>query len=235
MKIFFAMDLIGGHCVRLVRGDFDRMTTYSDDPPAMIEQMRRAGAKDFHIIDLDGARTGSGHHRELIRTLRTKVDGYMEVGGGIRSEEDIAYYANCGISGIIVGTRALTDAAFFERLAAFPNIVLGLDVFDGKLMVKGWKEAVPRALEDVLKDAERIGVMALLCTNIANDGMLTGPDYEGLKRLQSMTSLPIIASGGVSGVDDLRKLKEQDVWAAIVGKAYYEGRIRIEEAMQYAD
>jgi phosphoribosylformimino-5-aminoimidazole carboxamide ribotide isomerase len=201
----------------------------------MIEQMRTSGAKDFHIIDLDGARTGSGHHRELIKTLRSKVDGYMEVGGGIRTEEDIAYYAGCGVSGIIVGTRALTDPAFFERLAAFPNIVLGLDVLDGKIMVKGWKEAVPRPLQDVLKDAERIGVLALLCTNIANDGMLTGPDYEGLKRLQSMTSLPVIASGGVSSVDDLKKLREQDVWAAIVGKAYYEGRIRIEEAMTYAD
>ncbi len=235
MKIFFAMDLIGGHCVRLVRGDFDRMTTYSDDPPAMIEQMRKSGARDFHIIDLDGARTGSGHHRELIRTLRTKVDGYMEVGGGIRTEEDIAYYTEAGLSGIIVGTRALTDTAFFEGLAAFPNIVLGLDVLDGRIMVKGWQEAVPKSLQEVLKDAERIGVMALLCTNIANDGMLTGPDFEGLRRIQSMTSLPVIASGGLSSVDDLKQLREQDVWAAIVGKAYYEGRIRIEEAMQYAD
>lgn len=235
MKIFFAMDLIGGRCVRLVKGDFDRMTTYSDDPPAMIDRMRREGAQDFHVIDLDGAKTGKGVHRDLIRTLRTKIDGYLEVGGGIRSEDDIAYYAECGINGIIVGTRALTDTAFFDRLSAFRNIVLGLDMLDGRLMVKGWKEAVPLDLAQVVKDAERIGVLALLCTNIAHDGMLTGPDYDGMRRLQSMTSLPIIASGGVSSIDDLKRLKEMDVWAAIVGKAFYEGRIRIDEAMKYAD
>ena len=235
MKVFFAMDLAGGRCVRLVRGDFDRITVYSDDPPSMIEQMRRAGAKDFHVVDLDGARTGSGAHRGLIKTLRERVDGYMEVGGGIRTDEDIAYYTGCGIDGVIVGTRALMDEAFFEGLSAFRNIVLGLDMYDGRLMVKGWKEEAPLGLEGALDEAARVCVMALLVTNIAHDGMLIGPDYDGIRRMQSMTSLPLIASGGVASAEDLKRLKGMGVWAAIVGKAFYEGKIGVEEAMNYAD
>jgi len=139
------------------------------------------------------------------------------------------------VNGIIVGTRALTDPLFFAGLSAYRNIVLGLDMYEGKLMVKGWKEVAGAGMEKVLEDALRCGIMALLCTNIARDGMLTGPDYDGIGRMKSMTALPIIASGGVSGVDDLKALKELDVWAAIVGKAFYEGRIGVREAMVYAD
>jgi phosphoribosylformimino-5-aminoimidazole carboxamide ribotide isomerase len=235
MRIFFAMDLIGGQAVRLVKGDFEQKTVYSDDPPEMIERMKNEGARDFHVIDLDGARTGSAAHKTLIKTLRDKVERYMEVGGGIRSEEDIVYYTQCGMNGVIVGTRALIDPAFFEGLSAFRNIVLGLDMLDGKLMVKGWKESATIDTSEILASARRVGIMALLCTNIARDGMLTGPDFDGLARMTSMTSLPIIASGGLSSLDDLKRLKDMGMWAAIVGKAYYEGRIRIGEAMTYAD
>jgi phosphoribosylformimino-5-aminoimidazole carboxamide ribotide isomerase len=235
MKVFFAMDLIGGECVRLVRGDFSQKTVYSNDPLAMIEQMKGAGARDFHIIDLDGARTGEGTNRELIRSLRDRLDGYLEVGGGIRTNEDIAFYTGYGVDGVIVGTRALTDPLFFEGLAVHRNIVLGLDMYEGRLMVKGWQEAAPLAIEEVLGNATRVGVMALLCTNIGRDGMLTGVDAAGLGVLQSMTDIPIIASGGVASLDDLKKIKEMGLWACIVGKAFYEGRIRIEEAMNYAD
>ncbi len=235
MKIFFAMDLIGGKCVRLVRGDFEKMTVYSDDPVGKIEEMKRRGARDFHVIDLDGARTGSGVHKEVIKAIRERIEGYLEVGGGIRSEEDIAFYQGCGIDGIIVGTRALTDPAFFAGLARFRNIVLGLDLYEGKPMVKGWKEAAAVDTRQLLEDARAVGIMAILCTNIARDGMLTGPDYEGMRRMKEMTAIPVIASGGVSSAEDLKKLKEIGAWAAIVGKAFYEGRIGIEEALNYAD
>jgi phosphoribosylformimino-5-aminoimidazole carboxamide ribotide isomerase len=235
MKVFFAMDLVGGRCVRLARGDFTRMTAYSDDPSSMIDRMRTEGARDFHVIDLDGARTGVGAHRELIRSIRERVAGYLEVGGGIRTNEDIAHYTEVGVNGVIVGTRALSDEAFFDGLAAFRNIVLGLDMQDGRLMVKGWKEAAPLDVEKALEKASRVGVMALLVTNIARDGMLAGPDYEGIRKMQSRTSLPVIASGGLATVEDLKKLKSMGVWAAIVGKAFYEGKIGIEEAMNYAD
>jgi len=235
VKTFFAMDLIAGKAVRLVKGDFAQATVYSDNPLATIDEMCKAGARDFHIIDLDGARTGARVHAELIASIRKKVPGYMEVGGGIRSEEDIVYYSGLGVNGVIVGTRALEDRAFFQGLSRFGNIVLGLDVAHGKPMVKGWKEAADISTEEVLEIATSAGIMAILFTSIARDGTLTGPDFSAISALQRMTQIPIIASGGVSTIDDVRQLKEMGVWAAIVGKAFYEGRITIEEAMRFAD
>ena len=235
MKIFFAMDLIGGRVVRLLKGDFAQTTVYSDNPLDTIDTMRLAGARDFHIIDLDGARTGKRAHSDLITAIRQKVEGYMEAGGGIRTEEDIAYYSGIGLNGVIVGTRALEDRAFFQGLSRFRNIVLGLDLYEGKPMVKGWKETADTSLEELLELASTCGVMAILFTSIARDGTLSGPDFDAIRMMQTMTDVPIIASGGVSSVKDLERLREMDVWAAIVGKAYYEGRIGIEEAMGLAD
>lgn len=235
MKPLFAMDLMGGKTVRLRKGNFEEVTVYSDDPPAMIEEMVRRGAQDFHIIDLDGARGGEPVHGDIIKKIRTLVKGYMEVGGGIRTDDTIKYYSDLGIDGIIIGTRALEDEDFFESLSRFGNIVLGLDLLQGKPMARGWKSAVDRDVSAILTAAERIGIMAVLCTSIERDGMLTGPDFEGLKAISDMTRLPVIASGGVSKIDDVRRLKEADVWATIIGKAFYEGFISIEEAMGYAD
>lgn len=229
------MDLMGGRAVRLKKGNFDEVTVYGNDPVATIEGMIRQGAKDFHIIDLDGARTGEPVHGELIKEIRMRVEGYMEVGGGIRDEETIEYYRNRGIDGIIVGTRALEDRIFFEHLSLFDNIILGLDLLEGKPMSRGWKNTVERDVAEILGDAEGIGVMAVLCTSIERDGMLTGPDFDGLRAMSRMTKLPIIASGGVSNIEDVARLKEADVWAAIIGKAFYEGLIEIGEAMRYAD
>lgn len=235
MKALFAMDLMGGKAVRLQKGDFEKVTVYSDNPVAMIEGMIGRGARDFHIIDLDGARTGRPVHGDIIKKIRAKVKGYMEVGGGIRDEETIGFYSESGVDGIIVGTRALEDEIFFEGLSKFHNIILGLDLLGGKPMSRGWKSAVDRDAGAILKTAERIGTMAVLCTSIERDGMLTGPDFAGLRQISEMTTLPVIASGGVSNIDDVRRLKETNVWAAIIGKAFYEGFIRIEEAIGYAD
>lgn len=235
MKALFAMDLMGGKTVRLRKGDFQEVTVYSDDPPSLIEKMVRRGARDFHIIDLDGARTGEPVHGEIITRIRSIVKGYMEVGGGIRTDDTIKYYSDLGIDGIIVGTRALEDEEYFEGLSRFSNIVLGLDLLDGKPMSRGWKSPVDRDPAAILRSAERIGIMAVLCTSIERDGMLTGPDLAGLKAISGMTRLPLIASGGVSKIDDVGRLAEMDVWGAIIGKAFYEGFIGIEEAMGYAD
>ncbi|MHB8109050.1 MAG: 1-(5-phosphoribosyl)-5-[(5-phosphoribosylamino)methylideneamino]imidazole-4-carboxamide isomerase [Syntrophorhabdaceae bacterium] len=234
MKPLFAMDLLGGKTVRLRKGNFEEVTVYSNDPPAMIEDMVRRGAQDFHIIDLDGARTGEPQHGDIIRKIRSIVKGYMEVGGGIRSEDTIKYYSDLGIDGVIVGTRALEDNAFFEGLSKFSNIILGLDLLEGKPMSRGWKSAVDLDITAILAASERIGIMAVLCTSIERDGMLTGPDFDGLRKISATTKLPVIASGGVSRIDDVSRLKEMDVWAAIIGKAFYEGFISIEEAMVYA-
>ncbi len=229
------MDLMGGKCVRLKKGDFTQVTVYSENPVEKIEEMRGRGARDFHIIDLDGARTGSRTHHDIIGQIRQKVEGYMEVGGGIRDVADIKYYDEMGLNGIIVGTRALEDDSFFEGLGTFKNIILGLDLFQGKPMARGWKTAVDKGIQKILDAAGRIGIMAILCTSIERDGMLTGPDFEGLKRLATMTKLSVIASGGVTTIDDVKKLKDSGVWAVILGKAVYEGLISIEEAATYAD
>jgi len=235
VKIFFAMDLIGGKAVRLLKGDFSQVTVYSQNPADTVESMCKVGARDFHVIDLDGAREGGWVHSDLIRTIRQKVPGYMEVGGGIRTEEGIAHYSAMGIDGVIVGTRALEDKGFLRSLSRFDNIVLGLDLREGKPMVKGWTEEAAISLKETLELAAGSGIMAILFTSIAKDGTLSGPDFDAIGRMQRMTRLPIIASGGVSSVEDLQRLKEMDVWAAIVGKAYYEGRIRIEETIGLAD
>ena len=235
MKALFAMDLIGGECVRLVKGDFSKVTVYSKNPVSKIEELVSRGAKDFHIIDLDGARTGLPAHRELIRKIREKVPGYMEVGGGIRCVEEIRDYSATGINGVIVGTQALEDSLFFTGLSAYNNIVLGLDVLDGKPMVRGWKSAVNRDVKEILEEAKQVGIMAILCTNVAKDGMLSGPDFDGLKKMVEWTDIPLIASGGVTSIDDVKRLKDLGVWAVILGKAIYEGLIKVEEAIEYAD
>jgi len=235
MKAFFAMDLIGGECVRLVKGDFSKVTVYSKNPVNKIEELVQQGARDFHIIDLDGARTGYRGNTDIIRKIREKVPGYMEVGGGIRQDEDIRDYSAMGVNGIIVGTRALEDDFFFKSLSVYDNIVLGLDMLDGKPMVRGWKSSVKRDVQEILDEAMRVGIMAILCTNVAKDGMLAGPDYEGMKKMMQLTDIPLIASGGVTSIDDVKKLKDLGVWAVILGKAVYEGLIKVEEAIQYAD
>ena len=235
MKALFAMDLIGGECVRLVKGDFSKVTVYSKNPVNKIEELVERGARDFHIIDLDGARTGHRVNSEIIRKIREKVPGYMEVGGGIRRAEDIRDYSAMGMNGVIVGTQALEDELFFKGLSVYGNIVLGLDVLDGKPMVRGWKSAVNRDVQEILEEAKQVGVMAILCTNVAKDGMLAGPDFDGMKKMIQWTDIPVIASGGVTEIDDVTRLKDLGVWAVILGKAIYEGLIKVEEAIQYAD
>ncbi|HOV90857.1 MAG TPA: 1-(5-phosphoribosyl)-5-[(5-phosphoribosylamino)methylideneamino]imidazole-4-carboxamide isomerase [Syntrophorhabdaceae bacterium] len=235
MKALFAMDLIGGNAVRLKKGDFSQMTIYSHNPVEKIKEMINKGAKDFHIVDLDGAREGVPVHLELIKKIRQEIKGYMEVGGGIRSEDTIKQYSELGMDGIIIGTKALEDNNFFKKLSRYKNIVLGLDVYEGKVMIKGWKESINRSIEDIIKESEEVGIKALLCTSIARDGMLTGPDFDSLKKILKITKIPVIASGGVSSIEDVKLLKPMGVWAVILGKAVYEGLIRIEEAIEYAD
>lgn len=235
MKALFAMDLMDGKTVRLKKGDFNKVTVYSENPVEKIEEMIQQGARDFHIIDLDGARTGKRTHHEIIKDIRLKVDGYMETGGGIRDEGDIKFYCESGLDGVIVGTRALEDDVFFKGLSMFRNIVLGLDILDGKPMVRGWKTAVNKDIKQILEESGQAGIMAILSTSIARDGMLSGPDYEGMKNMLSMTKIPVIASGGVTHIDDVKRLKDMGAWAVILGKAVYEGLIKIEEAVKYAD
>jgi len=235
MKLLFAMDLIDGKAVRLKKGNFSDVTIYSEHPVEKIKEMISKGARDFHIVDLDGAKEGVPVHYELIKNIREQIKGYMEVGGGIRSYNTIKKYNDLGVDGIIIGTRALEDENFFKGLSVYKNIVLGLDVYEGKPMIKGWSQPVNKTVEDIIRQSEEVGVKAMLCTSIARDGMLVGPDFEGLEKILKITKIPIIASGGVTTLDDVKRLKSMGVWATIIGKAFYEGLIRIEDAMELVD
>ncbi|HOP86026.1 MAG TPA: 1-(5-phosphoribosyl)-5-[(5-phosphoribosylamino)methylideneamino] imidazole-4-carboxamide isomerase [Syntrophorhabdaceae bacterium] len=235
MKLLFAMDLINNKAVRLKRGNFSDVTVYSESPVEKIKEMISQGARDFHIVDLDGAKEGVPVHYELVKNIREQIKGYMEVGGGIRSYNTIEMYNDLGVDGIIIGTRALEDEDFFKGLSRYKNIVLGLDVYEGKPMIKGWSQPVNRTVEDIIRQSEEVGIKALLCTAIARDGMLVGPDFEGLERVLNITEIPVIASGGVTTIEDVKRLKSMGVWATIIGKAFYEGLIRIEDAMELVD
>jgi len=235
MKLLFAMDLINNKAVRLKRGNFSDVTVYSESSVEKIKEMISQGARDFHIVDLDGAKEGVPVHYELVKNIREQIKGYMEVGGGIRSYNTIEMYNDLGVDGIIIGTRALEDEDFFKGLSRYKNIVLGLDVYEGKPMIKGWSQPVNRTVEDIIRQSEEVGIKALLCTAIARDGMLVGPDFEGLERVLNITEIPVIASGGVTTIEDVKRLKSMGVWATIIGKAFYEGLIRIEDAMELVD
>ncbi len=161
--------------------------------------------------------------------------GYLEVGGGIRTESDIEHYRALGVEGIIVGTTALTDPAFFRNLSSAADIVLGLDLDRGRPMIKGWTREAAIGARELLTRAEEKQALAVLFTSISRDGTLEGPDFAGIESMIALTRLPIIASGGVSSIDDLKRLKGMGAWATIIGKALYEGRIQVGEAASYAD
>ncbi|MEM3018557.1 MAG: 1-(5-phosphoribosyl)-5-[(5-phosphoribosylamino)methylideneamino] imidazole-4-carboxamide isomerase [Candidatus Bathyarchaeia archaeon] len=234
MKVLFAIDLLDGMCVRLERGSFETSKVYSLDPLSTLHNMMDKGAKDFHIIDLNGARDGVPRHIELVRSMRGRIEGYMQVGGGVRTLEVIERFRELGADGIILGTEAL-DGELIWQLHDFRGLILALDVLDGVPMVRGWRQKARRSVEQILEIAEEKGFMAILVTAIERDGMLSGPDLSFLETLLGKTKLPLIASGGVADSEDLRRLKDMGLFGAVVGKAIYEGKIKVEEAVKYAD
>jgi phosphoribosylformimino-5-aminoimidazole carboxamide ribotide isomerase len=234
MKVLFAIDLLDGLCVRLEKGRFESAKIYSKDPLSTLQEMMRKGAKDFHVIDLNGAREGVPRHLAVLKGMRERIKGYMEVGGGVRSLEALEALRSLGIDGIILGTEAL-DGELLWQLEDLKGLILGLDVLDGTPMVRGWRQKARRGVEEILEVAEERQFMAILVTAIERDGMLSGPDFRLLEGLMEKTSLPIIASGGVATLSDLRRLKAMGVYGVVVGRAIYEGRISIEEAVLYGD
>lgn len=233
MKILFAMDLLDGKCVRLTKGDFDHVKVYSDDPLSLIEEMVSKGARDFHIIDLNGAKEGQPKHLQVIKRIREKTPGYIQVGGGVRSKEIIQTYKECGVDAVIIGTRAYTDPTFLASLKEYQGIVLSVDILNGKPMIMGWKRGTEMNLSDVIGLAERCGVCALLVTAIERDGTLSGPDFAIMKEIMSMTWVPIIASGGVTSVEDIQLLKSMGVQGVVLGKAIYEKKIDIKDVIKF--
>lgn len=232
MKILFAIDILEGRCVRLKMGNFNEVTYYSDDPMALLLEFTKKGVRDLHIVDLDGAREGKPKNMELIRNMRKSFTGYMQVGGGIRDFETVMAYLDIGVDKVILGTKVFTDPKFLDLIPEPERIILSIDLLHGKPMIRGWAEGAERPLSEVIEVAERRNVWGLLVTSIDRDGMLKGPDIESIREVLRMTRLPIIASGGVRSLSDVETLFQIGVNGVVVGKAIYEGTLKIEDLVR---
>ncbi|HET6811121.1 MAG TPA: 1-(5-phosphoribosyl)-5-[(5-phosphoribosylamino)methylideneamino]imidazole-4-carboxamide isomerase [Acidimicrobiales bacterium] len=238
MDLYPAIDLRGGRCVRLAQGDFSRETVYADDPVAVARSFAAAGAPWIHVVDLDAALTGAAVNAEVIGAVARSVDVPVQSGGGVRSEEAAASLLAAGVRRVVVGTAALSEPGLVARLAsAHPGAVaVGLDHRGGEVVVRGWTEGSGRDLLAVAAELEDAGAAAFVVTDVERDGMLGGPDTAGLAALLEATAVDVIASGGVSGPDDVRALAALEAGGrrlagVIVGRALYEGRLTVEEGV----
>ena len=233
MFLFPAIDLYDGKAVRLLRGDYGKMTVYSDNPSEIAEKFQEAGAKHIHLVDLEGAKTGQTPNLETIKTILAKTDLFAEVGGGIRSMEVIDRYLDAGVSRVILGTAAVTEEGFVEEAVRKhgEKIAVGVDIKDGCVAIKGWTESSGIDAFVFCEKMQKIGVSTLICTDISKDGMMQGTNRELYRTLSEKFSMNVIASGGVSSLDDVKALNEMGLYGAIIGKAYYTGAIDLKEAI----
>ncbi len=238
MKIFPAIDIIDNKCVRLVKGDFDNKTEYEMSPVEQAGKYKDHGFKNLHIVDLDGALTGEIVNLNIINDIVSKFDLKIEIGGGIRNFESIQKYTDVGVEKVILGSAAINDKNFLkEACQKFPNkIALGLDVKDGYLSVSGWKESSNQLTLDYLKEVNDYGVTRLIYTDINRDGTKQSPNFEETQKVANNSNCPVIISGGVSSIDDIKKAKSlNNIEGIIVGKAIYDGDIKLEELVKEID
>ena len=234
MKIFPAIDIKDKKCVRLVKGNFDNKTEYEMSPVEQARKYKDHGFKNLHIVDLDGALTGETVNLDIIQIIVKNFDLKIEVGGGVRSIESIKKYTDAGVEKVILGSAAIKDKNFLkEACQKFPNqIALGLDAKDGYLSVSGWKENSNKLTLDFLKEINDFGASRLIYTDINQDGMKQGPNFEETSKVAGTSSCPVVISGGVSSIDDIKKAKElnnKNIEGIIVGKAIYDGDINLDE------
>ena len=232
MKIFPAIDIKDKKCVRLVKGDFDNKTEYEMSPVDQAGKYKEHGFKNLHIVDLDGALTGETVNQDIIKDIIAKFDLRVEIGGGIRNLDNIQKYIDAGVDKVILGSAAIKDKNFLkEACEKFPNkIALGLDAKDGYLSVSGWIESSNQLILDYLKKVNDYGVSRLIYTDINRDGMKQSPNFDETLKLAQISNCPVIISGGVSSIDDIKKAKNlKNVEGIIVGKAIYDGDIKLEE------
>lgn len=236
MKIFPAIDLYEGAAVRLFKGDYNQMTVYDKNPLNIAKKFEECGAEFLHMVDLEGAKTGLTPNLETIENIVKNTSLFVELGGGIRSIETVEKYLSIGVSRVILGTAAITDEAFLdEAIAKYgEKIAVGVDIKDGYVAIKGWTEKSQYTFEDFCKKMQDKGVKTLICTDISKDGAMKGTNRELYKSLSEKLSLDIIASGGVSTIDDIRALREMNLYGAIIGKAYYTNAIDLKEAIEVA-
>lgn len=236
MELYPAIDLLDGRAVRLYQGDYDRGTVYNDDPVAQARAFAASGARWIHVVDLDAARTGTPRNREVIAAIADAVDVPIQTGGGVRDEAAAAALFDAGVARVVLGTAALEDPDLVRTLASRHPVAVGLDARGREVAVRGWEEGSGRDLLDVARGFADAGVEALIVTEIGRDGTLEGPDLDGLGEVLDATELPVIASGGVGSLDDLRALRGlrsggRRLTGAIVGRALYEGSFSLADAL----
>jgi phosphoribosylformimino-5-aminoimidazole carboxamide ribotide isomerase len=240
MKIFPAIDIKDKKCVRLVKGDFDNKTEYEISPVEQAGKYKGHGFKNLHIVDLDGALTGETVNLDIIEKIVSKFDLKIEIGGGVRNFESIQRYADVGVEKVILGSAAIKDKNFLkEACKKFPSkIALGLDAKDGYLSVSGWKENSNKLTLDYLREVNEHGASRLIYTDINRDGMKQSPNFEETIKVANISNCPVIISGGVSSMEDIKKAKElnnQNIEGIIVGKAIYDGDIKLDELAKELD
>ena len=240
MKIFPAIDIKDKKCVRLVKGDFDNKTEYAMSPVDQARKYKDHGFKNLHIVDLDGALTGETVNLDIIQEIVSKFDLKIEIGGGVRNFESIQKYIDAGVEKVILGSAAIKDKNFLkEACSKFPyKIALGLDAKDGYLSISGWKESSNQLTLDFLKEVNDYGVSRLIYTDINRDGTKASPNFEETVKIANISNCPVIISGGVSSIKDIKKAKElsnKNIEGIIVGKAIYDGDIKLDELVKETD
>ena len=236
MLIFPAIDLFEGKAVRLLKGDYARMTVYNEDPLSVARDFAAQGATCLHLVDLEGAKSGTTPNIDTIRRLAAESNLFTEVGGGIRTMNTVRAYLDAGVDRVILGTAAVKDEAFLrEAVSAYgEKIAVGVDIRDGKVAIHGWTETSEIDAMDFMAKLEQIGVRTVICTDISRDGAMAGTNHDLYRQLSEKYALQIIASGGVSSLEDVRRLAKRNLYGAIIGKAYYTGAISLKEAIEVA-
>lgn len=235
MQLYPAIDLKSGQCVRLKQGEFKEITVYSDKPEEIAALWQAQGATYLHLVDLDGALAGHSVNEEVIQRIVSTVTIPVEIGGGIRNEEAIASMLSLGVARVIIGTKAVKQPEFIRDMIdkfGADRIVLGVDAKDGMVAVEGWEKLSEITASELCSQMKEYGIRHIVYTDISRDGMLSGPNVAYTKKLTDETGLDVIASGGMSSMEDLRQLYEAGVQGAIIGKALYEKRIELSEAVK---
>ena len=236
MILFPAIDLFEKKAVRLYKGDYANMTVYSENPIEIARDFESSGCTHIHMVDLEGAKDGTTPNLAIVEQVAKETGLFVEIGGGIRDMQTVERYLAAGVSRVILGTAAVNDEAFLRAAVAKHGgkIAVGADVKDGCIAIKGWLETSSVTLEDFLRKMEAIGVKNIICTDISKDGAMKGTNLALYQALSEKFRLEITASGGVSSLDDVIRLRKMDLYGAIIGKAYYTGAIDLKEALEAA-
>lgn len=236
MILFPAIDLYEGQAVRLYQGDYRQMTVYSPDPAALAQKFAETGATHIHLVDLEGARDGTTPNLQLIRRIAAETGLFVEVGGGIRNMDIARAYLENGVSRVILGTAAVTDPDFLQNALDTwgERVAVGADLRDGQVAIRGWQQTSDEGAQSFFDRMQGLGVSTMICTDISRDGAMRGANLELYRSLAKRQGLQIVASGGVSSLDDIKALREMNLYGAILGKAYYTGAVDLADALEAA-